>query len=185
MINHDTEVFLNQDWFNLVSKPNSSLFIELSYKGSKLIAGFEQKQFGFLTADIEYVNYRGARFSTADDQDVAGKQYLKVVNEGVKDYYKGNFNFRLGGELKLHTIMFRLGGAFYGSPYKDAELKANRILATGGIGYRDHGIFIDLGYAHSFNKDVVFPYRLNDKPNTFAEQTGSRENVMLTFGFKF
>lgn len=49
MINQHTEVFLNQDWFNLVSKPNSSLFIELSYKGSKLIAGFELKQFGFLS----------------------------------------------------------------------------------------------------------------------------------------
>lgn len=144
-----------------------------------------KKQRAFISADIEYVNYRGARFSTADDQDVAGKQYLKVVNEEVKDYYKGNFNFRLGGELKLHTIMFRLGGAFYGSPYKDAELKANRIIATGGIGYRDHGIFIDLGYAHSFNKDVVFPYRLNDKPNTFAEQRGNRGSLMLTFGIKF
>jgi hypothetical protein len=144
-----------------------------------------RKQKAFISADIEFVNYRGARFYTADEQDVTSKNYLKVVNDEIKDYYKGNFNFRLGGELKFHTIMFRLGGAFYGSPYKDTELKANRILATGGIGYRDHGIFIDLGYAHSFNKDVVFPYRLNDKANTFAAQTGSRGTVMLTFGFKF
>ena len=148
-----------------------------------------RKQRAFLSADIEYVNYRGARFVATDDTGVDAefvpKSYLKMVNTEVKDYYKGNVNFRLGGELKLHTIMFRLGGAYYGSPYKNKDLKANRILATGGIGYRDKGIFIDLAYVHSFNKDVVFPYRLNDKPNTFAEQTGSRENVMLTFGFKF
>lgn len=80
--------------------------------------------------------------------------------------------------------MFRLGGAYYGSPYADAAIKANRIVASGGIGYRDHGIFIDLGYAHAFNTDAQFPYRLNDKPNTFAEQSGSAGNLMLTFGVK-
>jgi hypothetical protein len=155
-----------------------------------------KKQRAFISADIEYVNYRGARFSPVYEDDENGqattveqkavqKNYLKEVNSTVKDYYKGNINFRLGAELKLHTVMFRLGGAFYGSPYADKELKANRILATGGIGYRDHGIFIDLGYAHSFNKDVVFPYRLNDKPNTFAEQNSDRGNLVLTFGFKF
>ncbi len=144
-----------------------------------------KKQRAFISADIEYVNYRGARFSVADPKDNAAKDYLKIVNEEVKDYYKGNLNFRLGGELKFNIWMFRLGGAFYGSPYKDSELKANRFLATGGVGYRNHGIFIDLTYAHTFNKDVVFPYRLNDKPNTFAEQTVSRGNVVMTFGFKF
>ncbi|MCP2936408.1 hypothetical protein NK983_27375, partial [Salmonella enterica subsp. enterica serovar Typhimurium] len=81
-----------------------------------------------------------------------------MINDAIKDTYKGNINLRVGGELKLHTIMFRLGGAFYGSPYADKEIKANRILATGGIGYRDHGMFIDLSYAHSFNKDAQFAY---------------------------
>ena len=144
-----------------------------------------RKQRAFISADIEYVNYRGARFYTVDEQDQAAKNYLSIVNSEVKDYYKGNFNFRVGGELKLHTWMLRLGGAYYGSPYKDDNLKASRTIATGGLGYRNHGIFIDLAYAHTFNKDVVFPYRLNNKPNTFAEQTGSRGNIMLTVGFKF
>ncbi len=81
--------------------------------------------------------------------------------------------------------MFRLGGAFYGSPYADKELKANRILATGGLGYRNHGMFIDLAYSHAFNKDVVFPYRLNDKPDTFSAQGGSRGTIVMTVGFKF
>jgi hypothetical protein len=103
----------------------------------------------------------------------------------IKSTYKGNINFRIGGELKLHTIMFRLGGAYYGSPYADENLKASKILATGGIGYRDHGIFIDLSYAHAFNQDAQFAYRLNDKPNTFAAQTGSMGTIALTFGFKF
>jgi len=36
-----------------------------------------------------------------------------------------------------------------------------------------------------FTKDAQFAYRLNDKPNTFAEQGGGRGTVMMTFGFKF
>lgn len=144
-----------------------------------------RRQKAFISADLEYVNYRGSRFYSTDGNDQALVSYYKQVNDAVKNTYKGNINFRLGGELKLHTIMFRLGGAYYGSPYADDNLKASRILATGGIGYRDHGIFIDLSYAHAFNKDVQFAYRLNDKPNTFAEQGGSAGNLMLTFGFKF
>jgi long-subunit fatty acid transport protein len=144
-----------------------------------------RKQRAFISADIEYVNYRGARFYTTDENDLTAKDYYNNVNRAVKDSYKGNFNFRVGGELKLHTFMFRLGGAYYGSPYKDKDLQANRILATGGLGYRNKGFFIDLSYAHSFVKDVSFPYRLNDKANTFAVQTGSRGNVVATIGFKF
>jgi hypothetical protein len=144
-----------------------------------------RRQRAFISADLEYVNYRGSRFSAEDKNDQALVNYYNLLNDVIKDTYKGNINFRLGGELKFHTVMFRLGGAYYGSPYAEEELKANRILATGGIGYRDKGIFIDLSYAHAFNRDVQFAYRLNDKPNTFAEQTGSRGSVMLTFGFKF
>lgn len=144
-----------------------------------------RRQKAFLSADIEYVNYRGARFSSSDKNDQALINYYQLLNDVIKDTYKSNINVRLGGELKFHTIMFRLGGAYYGSPYKDDNLPANRILATGGIGYRDHGIFIDLSYAHKFTKDVQFAYRLNDIPNTFAEQNGNRGNIVLTFGFKF
>lgn len=144
-----------------------------------------RRQRAFISADLEYVNYRGARFSAADKSDQALRDYYSIVNEGIKDTYKGNINLRLGGELKLHTIMFRIGGAYYGSPYADATLKANRILASGGVGYRDNGIFIDLTYSHMFTKDAQFAYRLNDKPNTFATQTGGRGTIMMTFGCKF
>jgi hypothetical protein len=143
-----------------------------------------RQQRAFISADLEYVNYRGARFSSNNDGDYAMISYYDMLNQTIKDTYKGNINFRLGGELKFHTIMFRLGGAYYGSPYADKSIKANRIVASGGIGYRDHGIFIDLGYAHNLTKDAQFAYRLNDKPNTYAEQGGYKGNVVLTFGVK-
>lgn len=142
-------------------------------------------QRGFLSADVEYVNYKSARFSASDKGDATALDYYTSLNDKIKEYYKGAFNFRVGGELKFHTLMVRAGGAYYGNPYVQTEsLSAHKIQASGGLGYRNHGMFIDLTYVHSFNRDVNFPYRLTDKPNTFAEQTGSRGNIMATLGFK-
>ena len=111
-------------------------------------------------------------------------RYYDNVNETIKDIYKGNINARLGAELKFNTFMFRLGGAYYGSPYNNENIQANKWLASGGLGYRNKGIFIDLTYSHTFLQDARFPYLLSDKANTYAEQRGSLGRVLLTLGFK-
>lgn len=142
------------------------------------------RQKGFITADIEYVNYKSNRYRTAEDDN--DNTYYNGVNSAIKDYYKGAFNFRVGGELKFTTVMARLGFAYYGNPYKDSELAANKKYATAGVGYRNKGIFVDLTYMMALNnKDVSFPYRLSDKANTFASIAGTGGNIALTCGFKF
>ncbi|MBL7744504.1 MAG: hypothetical protein JNN00_13625 [Chitinophagaceae bacterium] len=152
--------------------------------GSYVIREIEdvRKQKGFLTADIEYVTYNSNKFRNAEDYDDNG--YYDAINEVMKKYYKGALNFRVGGELKFTTIMGRLGFAYYGNPYKDKELKANKMFISGGLGYRNAGMFIDLTYAHGLHKDVNFPYRLPDKANTFATTKSSGGNISLTLGFK-
>ena len=80
--------------------------------------------------------------------------------------------------------MNRLGFAYYGYPYEDGAFKAGRKIFSGGLGYRDRGVFIDLTYVHSITSDVNFPYRLEDKANTFAEIKNKVGQILLTFGFK-
>ncbi len=143
-------------------------------------------QKGFVTADIEYVNHKGSNFYSANEApDQDEKNYYNALNQVIKNEYKGNFNFRLGGELKFNTIMTRLGFAYYTNPYKDEELKANRMLVSGGLGYRHRGFFVDLTYVHAFNKDVNVPYRLEDRANTFASIKNQRGNVIASVGIKF
>ncbi len=145
-----------------------------------------KKQKGFISADVEYVNYRGSRYSVKGNKnDNLNSNYYTILNNEIKDYYKGNINIRVGGELKFNVFMFRLGAAYYGSPYADATLKADRFITSGGIGYRNHGMFIDLGYSQIIVNDVSFPYRLNDVANTYAVQKGGYGNLMMTVGFKF
>lgn len=184
----------------VVDNVNSTIFTDnapLEYKydlvsplkilvsGSYVLREVEdvKKQRGFLTADVEYVNYKWSSFSAADES--TDESYYDGVNNDIDDAYKGAFNFRAGGELKFHTIMTRLGFAYYGSPYADKELKARRMYLSGGLGYRNKGIFVDLTYIHQLNRDVNFPYRLSaPRQNTFATLKDNGSNVMLTVGFK-
>jgi hypothetical protein len=144
------------------------------------------RQKGFISADIEYVHHKGSRFSS-DNEKVTDEEkvYYKALNKVVKRNYKGNFNFRVGGELKFKIIMARLGFAYYSNPYKDKELKASRMLLSGGLGYRNKGFFVDLTYVHAINKDVNFPYRIEDRANTYAELKQQKGNIVATVGFKF
>jgi hypothetical protein len=146
-----------------------------------------KKQRAFVTADIEYVNHKGSRFSSNNESPAPEeKAYYKSLNEVIKQEYKGAFNFRAGGELKFNVLMGRLGFAYYGNPYNsNAGYKANRMLLSGGLGYRNRGMFIDFTYVHAITKDVDLPYRLSDRGNTFASLKQQRGNIMATVGFKF
>ena len=153
--------------------------------GSYVLGAIEDvsQQKGFITADLEYITHRSSRFHSADPEE--NVDYYDAVNEGVKVSYKGAFNFRVGGELKFNTLMTRLGFSYYGSPYDDKQLKAHKMNVSGGLGYRNKGIFIDAAYVLGLNKDVNFPYRLADKPNTFATVKDNNGSLILTVGVKF
>jgi hypothetical protein len=146
------------------------------------------RQRGFLTADVEYVNYKAASFTTDEESDNidAYRSYYKQLNRVIDNTYKGAFNFRAGGELKFTTWMIRLGGAYYGNPYKNTENgKGERVNLTGGLGYRDKGFFIDLTYVHSLNRDIHIPYRLAAATTPAATIRTNAGNVLMTFGIKF
>ncbi|MFL5773160.1 MAG: OmpP1/FadL family transporter [Flavisolibacter sp.] len=145
------------------------------------------KQRGFLTADVEYVNYKASSFSADDEEntDQETKNYLKTLNKAIDNAYKGAFNFRAGGELKFTTLMVRLGAAYYGNPYKDVHgEKGSKLNLSGGLGYRNKGFFADLTYVHAINKDVNYAYRLQNSPYSGANLKNSAGNVFLTVGVK-
>jgi hypothetical protein len=146
-----------------------------------------KKQKGFLTADIEYVNYKSSKFepTEADLDDQSTVDYLKQLNKAIDNAYKGAFNFRVGGELKFTTIMARLGAAYYGNPYKDlVGEKGSKFQGSGGLGYRNKGFFIDLTYIHTFGKDIHTPYRLQSGLTPLATIKSNTGNAILTVGFK-
>lgn len=171
------------DGQQLISKYNLSTPWRAIVSGSYVfreVADVHQQR-GFVTADIEYVNYKDASFHAVDN-DQQSKDYYSQLNNTIDNLYKNAINVRLGGEVKFNTYMFRLGGAYYGNPYQNG--KKDLVKVSGGVGYRDKGIFIDLTYVYSMNKDVNYPYLLEDKANVPAFLKNNAGNIVATIGFK-
>lgn len=168
----------------LESKYNMNTPLKVAFGGSYVLREVAdvKKQRGFITADIEYVNYKGASFKAADKTDVVAKDYYSSLDQVIRGLYKNTFNARVGGELKFNTYMVRLGGAYYGNPYKNQTACLYKF--SGGLGYRNKGIFIDLTYVYTLNKDINYPYLLQDKPNNAVYLKNNGSTIIATIGFK-
>jgi hypothetical protein len=145
------------------------------------------RQKGFITADVEFINYKAASFKEDNENgsDASTVDYLKSLNKAIDNAYKGTLNFRLGGEVKFTTLMVRAGVAYYGNPYQNIHgEKGSKLNVSGGLGYRNKGFFMDLTYVHSIQKDVHFPYRLENAPYFGANIKSNVGNVLATVGFK-
>jgi hypothetical protein len=166
-----------------------------TFSGSYFFAspGKPTQPLGFISADIEWVNYAGTRFY-ANDFDQASADYYDALNATTKATYKNNFNFKLGSEIKLTgNWMARAGTAYYGSPYKNEFADENgktvvtpsRFILSGGIGYRTNKYFVDFTISAANNKEAVVPYRLLDKPSPVAVQNSNAILFNIGYGIRF
>lgn len=155
--------------------------------------GDVKAQKGFLSADVEYVSYKGASFNSQDNSSQDDRSYFSRLNSTIDNAFKSAVNLRLGGELKFETVMVRAGFGYYSNPYTNNYFdnkaqdvtKASRMNITGGLGWRNKGMFVDLAYIHQIIKDAYYPYRLNDNVFNVAKVNTTVGNILLTVGFKF
>ena len=138
---------------------------------------------GFITADIEYVDYSAMRYNFGTGYENA----TNAINKVIKDAYKGAMNVRIGAEARLSNVSLRGGFAYYGSPYKSSASKGARSNISAGIGYRDRYWFIDASYIYSMQETSEVPYILvrKDAGIQAANIQNTRSNVVLTLGVKF
>ena len=171
----------------------NSLNYELSTPWHFLVSGsyifpgqLTEGKMGFITADIEYQTNISSTFSFQPDNNgnTPDNSYFDPLNNTIKSYYKNTFNFRMGGEYKVDELAFRIGGSYSMDPYKSSQLQANLSTISGGIGYRKHGILIDLTYVESISNNVNFPYRLSGKDNIYSTVKTYSGNLFLTLGIK-
>jgi hypothetical protein len=166
-----------------------------TFSGSYFFAspGKPTQPLGFISADIEWVNYAGTRFSS-NDFDEESANYYDDLNNTMKSTYKNNLNIKIGSEIKLTSNwMARAGTAYYGSPYKNefadengnALVTPSRFILSGGIGYRTNKYFIDFTISSAANRDAVVPYRLIDKPSPIAVQNSNAVLFNIGYGIRF
>lgn len=134
---------------------------------------------GFISGDVEYLNYGQSRISSDDGSD------FDPDNKTIRNLYGSAVNFRVGGEYNYRVLRFRAGYAHYGDPFKDnvdaLEDRSSRSI-TGGIGVRLDRFYIDAAFVHTDFKSGYSPYRLQDNSHYSVVTDHQANRVMLTFG---
>ncbi|MCK5468618.1 MAG: hypothetical protein KAI99_08915, partial [Cyclobacteriaceae bacterium] len=140
---------------------------------------------GFITADIEYVDY--------STMNLKGKQggSLENENEVIKDLYNSVLNLRVGGEWRLKAFRIRAGYNYQPSPYKEEDIERNVQTFSAGLGIRSSKYFVDLAASYKQFNSIYTPYILDNPDNSSVFQTSfvdienTNLNIALTVGLFF
>lgn len=145
----------------------------------RLIGGlaFVLPDIGLISAEYEMVDYSQARLRP---RGIIGD--FTETNETIKNIYTVASNIRVGTEWILQPLAFRVGYAFYSSPYKNNLNDASTQCITGGIGYRQQDFFIDFGYKYALKKENYYLYAIVPEPAQLKQQ---KHQFFISVGFKF
>lgn len=160
---------------------NSEYALKTPWKLSAGVAFFIQKH-GFITADIESLNYSHAKYVEGID----GISYSDD-NDKIRALYQSVVNLRLGGEFRLNQFRFRGGFSYMPEPFKTEQNSVSRVSQSisSGVGYRTEKFYVDLGFIYSQGNNSYRPYRVNSSTSPLVTYNQSNTNVLLTFGFPF
>jgi len=151
---------------------------------SKVSGGFSYffQKYGFITADVEYMNYAANRFGSNEFN-------TGTLNTEIDEVMKSVINYKLGGEFRYDMFRLRLGYALYADPtrYAGDQLDRDRVVLSGGVGFHTPTFFADLAVVNTQYNTDFFPYQgaqnfpTADIPNSEDNIT----NVVLSVGFNF
>ncbi len=153
---------------------------------------------GFISAEYNFVNYRGARFNGNSNS----VQNFGDINMAMKDVLNNVHVLKAGAELKVSpSFSLRAGYAMMtpavNTGYNDGKLlvrnavntnteyfdqKYNTTYMTFGLGYRQASWFIDLAYALRNQKEDFYPYQDKALPPAVIEY--KTNNIALTLGLR-
>lgn len=142
-------------------------------------------KYGFISADIDYLDYSSINFSTANANS-SDSEVILDNNKAILNNYKSAINYRIGTELKFDNLMLRGGYGVQGNPYK--ELDDNRFKIStysAGLGYRFNDVYVDMAYQQIVYNTDIRPYQLNPGSSPVALIKNTRTNIFLTIGKRF
>lgn len=150
------------------------------------VTGFFGKS-GFLTAEVERVNYGGANLSRPSD----GVSFTDFNND-INRSFDASYNYRVGAEYRFDIFRLRAGYSYVGDPVVDDFDQSISEVSFGG-GIRNNDFYFDLGVATGSRPNTaISPYPstpLSDTNSLLAAPTASIDNnntrVTLTLGFLF
>lgn len=131
---------------------------------------------GFISTDVELVDYSNAKINT-NSIDIP----MTEDNLTINNLYKTAINYRIGGEYRFGVMRFRAGYGLVGNAASDEAFGSAIHRISGGVGYREQDMFIDLSVVHSSFDSNWGSYA----GGSVAESENENVNVSLTLGFNF
>ena len=141
-------------------------------------AGFIINRSGFISGDIEWVNYGGARFRY---QDFASAE--QEINDEIQDGLASALNIRVGGEFVYQMLRFRAGIGLLQTGITD--LSGLNQIYSAGIGYRRNAFSIDAAYRLQTGEDTFTPYNTTNALEQSVAKDFTNNRIIVTLGLKF
>lgn len=138
---------------------------------------------GFLTAEVEYLDYGQANYNfTKDDPSFQDEE--AAVNNQIRTSLGSAVVVRVGGEMAWEVFRLRAGLGLRQSPF-EGDQSLNESIHF-GLGIRENGFFLDLGYQYLNVKEGFVPYTLvNPNRQQQVDLNASRSEFLVTIGFRF
>lgn len=133
---------------------------------------------GFISGDLEFVDYSNAHIKSNNFSPTADNQEIDAL-------YRSVVNYRLGAEWRIDQFRLRGGYSFQDDPYSANDgLDRSVKNVSFGVGFREKNYFVDLAVINSSFKSFHSPYFVNElSPMATANNTTTR--AMVTVGFTF
>lgn len=143
--------------------------------------GVVNKEIGFLSVDLEAVNYTQGNLKGSDYP-------FNEENLAVKKMLRSNaVNLRIGGELIQKQYRIRAGYARSPSPYKSGVVPYINNLVThtysAGFGIKTRAYAIDFAYIRSRYSDYYVPYTTESAASYAITNNISSGNVVVSASF--
>ncbi len=156
---------------------------------------------GFISADVELIDYTSARFDSDADLNSPGFAPFTEQNQNIDDLFKLALNYKLGAEARFGVFRVRAGGALQSSPLTDEasqflsfpntsqinSLDQFRRNITFGIGIRQPKYYVDVTFINQQQKDKTDIYTTEDV-NIFSPtivNTLNTNSLLFSVGFNF
>lgn len=141
---------------------------------------------GFITADVEYVNFEYANFNfTSDNNSDDLQDFEDQLNTDIDNQLTSAINLRIGGEYAIKQFRLRAGYSNAGAFRDEIGQEALQSI-SGGLGFRGEYFYIDAAYRRSSVEETYSPYRMIiPEDGQIVNNTNNNSKFMLTLGFKF
>lgn len=139
---------------------------------------------GFLSFDVEYLDYTSAQFNFTRRNSSQFLEDERNKNNEIRNNLSTALNFRLGGEVAIQTLRLRGGLQFIQNPFEDVS---DRDLTWSlGVGIRESSFFLDLAFQRSIREGAINPYVVPDQQEQQRILSDAAINrIAVTAGFKF